>query len=127
MFLLGIPYIGPAIAAVMAVVPSWLWKWIGVFVLAAAIFIAGDIRGTRIANEKCAAEVRKSQEQATKIDRRADVDTRADETSFAKEAATQKAIDDAEIKRLNAELAKRPAAHRCDIDDADARSLRYRP
>jgi hypothetical protein len=110
---------------ILALVPSWLWKYIGIGLVGVAIFVAGDIRGARVANEKCAAAARKAQVQADKVDTRADKDTRTDESDFAKQATEQKRIDDAEMGRLRDELAKRPVPERCVLTGPDADSLWY--
>jgi hypothetical protein len=99
LWLMAIPGVGPALTAV-SFVPAWAWKWLGIAAIAFCLFTAGDIRGTRIANEKCEAAAKRAQKAADAQDLQAEKEGRQQDLQVTNSLIEQKKVDDATIAKL---------------------------
>lgn len=124
-FIFAIPGIGPIIAGIAAVVPSFVWKIAGVALLALALIGYGEVRGKRIERAKCVAAAEQARREADFQDRKAQTQTDKIDEAVLGELRAQKEKDDVELEKLRSELSKRPPGRSCALTESDARGLRY--
>lgn len=117
-----------------AMIPSWLYKWIGIGLAVVAIFVYVDRKATYRERAKCEAAAREAERKAGVQDQKADTLTRKDETDVSGKLLTQdeadrqtlRAVDDA-IAKARSDAAKAskgvPVPSRCSLSDDDARRL----
>jgi len=122
--LAAIPVIGPFLAAV----PAFVWKWAGIAAVCLAAYFYVDLHATyrerAIQVAKCQAAADKAQKQADNVDLEAEKAGRAQDLEITNSLIAAKAKDDAEIKELQAKLAKSPQAARCVLTQPDLDWLR---
>ena len=118
----------------LAAVPSWVWKWVGIGVAILAAFLYVDRKATYRERAKCEAAAREAERKAGVQDQKAEVLTKKDETDVNARLLTQdeadrqilRAVDDA-IAKARADAArasKNSAPGRCSIgSDDDAKRL----
>lgn len=118
----------------LAAVPSWLWKWVGIGVAIVAAIIYVDRKATYRERAKCEALAREADRKAGVQDQKAEVLTKKDETDVNARLLTQDEADrrtlaavDAAIAKARADAAKASKGSvkdRCSIDtDDDAKRL----
>jgi hypothetical protein len=95
------------IGAIVSILMSPLGK-IGMIGLAIGmIFLAGDIRGKRVARAECEAAAQKAQRAADDQDLHAEREGRKQDLEITETLTQQNKVDNEKIKALEAQLAKR--------------------
>jgi len=84
-----------------------------------AVFMAGGIRGSRIARAECEAKAKAAQQAADAQDLQAEREGRAQDLEITNALTQQKQVDNATIEKLQRELAARPPA-KCVYDGSNA-------
>ena len=111
------------IASILAFVFSPLGRiaLIGLAIMAAVVTI--DRRATYRERAKCDAAAIRAERDAMAQDLKAERDAREREKATILTLEQQKEKDDADLRKLADDLAKRPVVARCNLDDDDARRL----
>lgn len=105
-----------AVRGFIAFVPAVVWKYIAIGVVMVCLFVAGDLRGSRVANEKCAAAAALAQKAADAQDLQAEKEGRAQDLQITNSLTEQKKVDDAELAKLKTAVTARPAGTACVYD-----------
>ena len=117
-FLLGIPAVA---SKIISIVPTFVWKWLAVLLIALCIFFYGQIKGKQQEHAKCEAAAVRAQTAANDQDLQAEKEGRAQDLEVTNSLIQQKKVDDAAIETLKAQLAKRPTgAKGCFYDKSNA-------
>ena len=101
-------------------IPDWLKKFLATIIVLGAVFIAGDIRGARVARAQCEEQARRAQVAADKQDLEAEREGRAQDLEITNALTLQKKVDDETIAKLKDQIAKRPASAQCSYDKSTA-------
>ena len=102
-----------AITGAIAFLSSPIGRWLGIGVIAVAVFFAGDLRGRRIANEKCEAAARAARGAADKQDDKARTEVRQNDDQTIADLRGQKEKADATIAQLQLQLNAMPLDAPC--------------
>lgn len=109
-------FLGPVVAffgGIVAFFSSPLGKWVGIAILGVAVFFAGDIRGRRIANEKCARAAQAAQAAANQQDTTARTEVDNQSSATIDELRGQKEQADGRVAQLEAQLRGLPLDAPC--------------
>lgn len=115
---MGLSFLMPILGFYNAI-PDWLKKLIATLLIGFAIFIAGDIRGSRIARAECEAAAKRAQVAADKQDLQAEKEGRAQDLEITNALTQQKKVDDDRIAKLQKQLSAQPGSG-CVYDKSTA-------
>lgn len=90
-------------------VPSFVWKWVGLIAVLGAVFGYGFTKGTIREHQKCEAAAHAAQVAADQQDLQAEKEGRAQDLDITNALVEQKKVDDENIKKLEESLASKPA------------------
>jgi len=121
------PAIWLAVSGVFAMIPDWLKKLLGVLIVLAIVFAAGNVRGKRIAREECEAAARRAQTAADKQDRQAGVEVQQQDDQVNTYLTQQKKADDDKIAALEKQLKGSKCLYDKSTADPDDSPRRVRP
>jgi len=114
-----------ALKGLLALVPSFAWRYLAIAGLLGSVYLFIDTRAANREKAKCEAAAQVAVEMARKQDATAAENARKNDALVISQLSQQKDKDDAELQRLAGELKKRTPAARCDLTEPDARRLRY--
>lgn len=97
-----------AISAAVSFLTSPIGRWVGIGLIGAALFFAGDLRGRRIAGEKCEAKARAAEVAANLQDKKARVEVAQQSEATIMELNKQREAANARVSELELQLAGRP-------------------
>lgn len=108
---------------------SPLGKWAGIGLLSVAVFFAGELRGRRIANEKCEARAQEAIRAANQQDANARKEVQQQSEATINDLRGQKEQADARLALLEKELSIRPLDAPCmyGADGKPASRVRSQP
>jgi hypothetical protein len=106
--------------AIYSAVPDWLKKLLFSILVLAIVFVAGDIRGKRVARAQCEAQAQRAQTAADKQDLQAEKEGRAQDLEITNALTQQKKVDDETIAKLQAQIKQRPTSAPCVYDKSTA-------
>lgn len=108
------------IPAFLKAVPSWAWKFIAIIVGILAIYSYGYVKGKSVEKEKCETAARAAQRAADAQDLQAEREGRAQDLEITEALTNQKKVDDANIEKLQKQLANRKSTAACLYDKSNA-------
>jgi hypothetical protein len=120
------------IRGAVSIVPTFVWKALAIVIIALSIFFYGQIKGKQSEHAKCEAAAAQAQTAANDQDLQAEKETHANDLEILNNLKMQKQVDDVNLEKFKAQLAKRPAGSKCIYDksngdpdaEPDAGSLR---
>lgn len=98
------PAIWLAVTGFFGMIPDWLKKVLAVLIVLAIVFVAGNVRGKRIAREECEAAARRAQTAADSQDKQAGREIQQQDDQVTTFLTQQKKDDDAKIAKLEAQV-----------------------
>jgi hypothetical protein len=104
-------------------------RWVGVGLIGVAVFFAGELRGRRIANDKCEAKAQEAIRAANQQDAKARAEVSQQAETTINDLRGQKEKADARLALLEKELSVRPLDAPCmyGADGKPASRVRNQP
>lgn len=90
----------------LGLVPSWVWKWVGIGVAIVAVLAYVDRKATTRERAKCEAAAREAERKAGVQDKKAETFTKKDETDVNAKLLTQDEADRQTLRAVDAAIAK---------------------
>jgi hypothetical protein len=104
-------------------------RWVGIGLIGVAVFFAGELRGRRIANDKCEAKAQEAIRAANQQDAKARAEVSQQAETTINDLRGQKEKADARLALLEKELSVRPLDAPCmyGADGKPASRVRNQP